>query len=55
MEPAYPLRIHWEGIAVDDPEHGDDLVRRIQEAFEIIWPNRADWNDGVDPIFETAG
>ena len=42
LEPAYPLRIHWEGIAVHDPEHADDVVRRIREAFEIIWPDRAE-------------
>lgn len=42
LESAYPLRVHWEGIAVDDPEHGDDIVRRIREAFEVFWPDRAD-------------
>jgi hypothetical protein len=42
LEPAYPLRINWDGIIVDDAEHADDVVRRIRDAFEIVWPNRAD-------------
>jgi hypothetical protein len=39
LESVYPLRVNWEGIIVDDPEHGDDVVRRIGDAFEIIWPD----------------
>jgi hypothetical protein len=42
LELAYPLRINWDGIVVDDAEHADDVVRRIQDAFEVIWPDSAD-------------
>jgi hypothetical protein len=38
----YPLRIDWDGILVDDPDHPDDLVRRVREVFEIIWKDRAE-------------
>ncbi len=41
LESAYPLRVNWDGIVVDDEGHADDIVRRIQEAFEIIWPDSA--------------
>ena len=41
LKSTYPLRINWDGIIVDDEEHADDVVRRIQEAFEIIWTDRA--------------
>jgi len=42
LESAYPLRIEWDGIIVDDPDHVEDIVRRIQDAFEIIWPGSAE-------------
>jgi hypothetical protein len=34
---AYPLRIPWDGILVDDPNHPLDLERRVREVIEIIW------------------
>ncbi len=40
--PQYPLRIDWDGILVDDPEHADDLVHRVREVFEVIWKDRAE-------------
>jgi hypothetical protein len=39
---AYPLRIAPDGIVVDDPDHPDDLVRRVREVLEILWQDRAE-------------
>jgi hypothetical protein len=33
----YPLRVGWEGILVDDPDHEDDIVRRVGDVFELLW------------------
>jgi hypothetical protein len=30
------------GILVDDPEHQDDIVRRVRDVLELIWRDRAD-------------
>ena len=44
---AYPLRISWDGIIVDDPgchggqPHRDDIVRRIREVFDLLWGDKA--------------
>ena len=35
---SYPLRVHSDGILVDDPTHGDDPTTRVREVFELIWP-----------------
>jgi hypothetical protein len=40
--PGYPLRIGWDGILVDDPDHPDDIVRHVREVLEVIWKGRAD-------------
>ena len=43
----YPLRISWDTILVDDPgfsgaqPHRDDIVRRIREALELLWQDKA--------------
>ncbi len=34
---AYPVRIPWDGILVDDPNHPLDVERRVREVIEIIW------------------
>jgi hypothetical protein len=34
---AYPVRIPWDGILVDDPNHPLDIERRVLEVIEIIW------------------
>jgi hypothetical protein len=39
---AYPLRIDWDGILVDDPDHPDDIIRRVRDVLEVIWKDRAD-------------
>lgn len=38
----YPLQIDWDGILVDDPDHPDDIIRRIQDVLEIIWGDKAE-------------
>jgi hypothetical protein len=32
----YPLSPAWSGLLVDDPDHPDDLVRRITEVLELV-------------------
>ena len=39
---GYTLRIDSDGIIPDDPDHTDDIVRRVQEVLELIWKDRAD-------------
>lgn len=34
---GYPLQISWSGILVDDPNHSEDIERRIREVIEVIW------------------
>jgi hypothetical protein len=34
---AYPVRIPWDGILVDDSSHPLDLERRVREVIDIIW------------------
>lgn len=38
----YPLSIDSSSILVDDPDHSDDLIRRVQDAFAVIWQTSAD-------------
>jgi len=44
----YPLRISWDGILVDDPEHEDDIVRRVRDVLEVLW------KDGAEAIEKEA-
>ena len=39
---GYPLSINWDGVLVDDPEHPEDVIRRVREVVEIVWADRAD-------------
>ena len=39
---GYPFRIDWDGILVDDPDHPDDIIRRVRDVLEVIWKDRAD-------------
>jgi hypothetical protein len=39
---GYPLRINWDGVLLDDSEHADDIVRRVQEVLEVVWKERAE-------------
>jgi hypothetical protein len=38
--PGYSLRVDWDGILVDDPQHDDDIIRRTRDVFELIWQER---------------
>ena len=33
----YPLRVDWDGILVDDPDHPEDIVRRVRDVLELLW------------------
>jgi hypothetical protein len=33
----YPIRICWDGIAVEDEDNSDDIVRRVREVTEAAW------------------
>lgn len=37
--PDYPLRISWDGILVDDPDHPEDIVQRVREVLALLWPS----------------
>lgn len=36
----YPLRISWPGILVNDPDHTEDIERRVHQVLEVIWKER---------------
>ena len=38
---AYPLRISWSGILVDDEDHPDDIVARSREALATLFGERS--------------
>lgn len=44
----YPIAADWDGILVEDPEHDDDVVRRVREVLHVIW------GDGADGIEQEA-
>ena len=37
----YPLRIDWDGIITDDPQHQDDIVGRAHEVLELFWEEKS--------------
>jgi hypothetical protein len=39
---GYPLRFDDDGILVDDPDHPDDIIRRVRDVLEVIWKDHAD-------------
>src|SRR5207249_3478430 len=39
---SYPLRMNWDGILPDDPDHPSDIVRRMREILDLIWQDRAE-------------
>jgi len=39
---GYMLRLTVDGILVDDPDHADDVIRRVRDVLEVIWKDRAD-------------
>ena len=38
----YPIRIAWDGILVDDPDHPDDIVTRSHDVLELLFPGRGE-------------
>ena len=38
----YAIEIDQDGILVDDPDHPDDILRRIRNVLEVIWSDNAD-------------
>jgi hypothetical protein len=36
---VYPVRIDWNGILVDDPNHHLDIDKRVRKVIAIIWGN----------------
>jgi len=38
----YPLRISWSGIIVDDENHTEDIIVRVRESIEVVWPEHAE-------------
>lgn len=39
---GYPLQLDADGILVDDPDHEDDIVRRVRAALDVIFGERAE-------------
>ena len=47
LDDAYPIRVSWNGILVDDPgfsgeqPNRDDIVGRVREVLDLLWDNKA--------------
>jgi hypothetical protein len=41
----YPLRVAWDGVLVEDKNHPEDLIGRVQEVIGAIW---ADLAEGIE-------
>jgi hypothetical protein len=33
---SYPIQTRWDGIVVDDPDHPDDILRRVRETLAVM-------------------
>jgi hypothetical protein len=38
----YPFPVAWHGILVDDPDHPDDLIGRVQQVLRLLWGERSE-------------
>ena len=38
----YPLRLDGDGILVDEPDHPDDILRRVLDVIEVVWKDQAE-------------
>jgi hypothetical protein len=38
----YPIRVVWDGILVDDPNHSNDIVTHAHEVLELLFGKRAE-------------
>ena len=36
----YPLPISWSGILVDDENHPEDIIVRVEDSLKVIWKDR---------------
>ena len=50
----YPLPISWPGILVDDENHPEDIVARVRQAIEVIWPGSAGSGTRAEAIEQEA-
>jgi len=39
---GYPIRLEDDPIIPDDPDHADDIVRRIRDVLEVVWQGKAE-------------
>lgn len=39
---AYPVRVPWDGILVDEANHPLDIVRGVRNVLDILWNERAE-------------
>ena len=39
---AYPLSLNRDAVLIDDPDHADDIIRRVREFLEILWKDRCE-------------
>jgi hypothetical protein len=37
LQPAYPAKVAWKGILVDDSEHSENIAARVRQVFELIF------------------
>ena len=49
----YPLRISWPGILVDDENHREDIIARVEDSLKVIWKDR--WEAIEQEACETLG
>jgi hypothetical protein len=40
--PSYPLPLIRDGLLIDDPDHIDDIIRRVRDVLDVIWKDRTD-------------
>jgi hypothetical protein len=41
-DPDYPMKIAWDGILVDDPDHPRDIVAGVRSVLELLWGEQSD-------------
>jgi len=39
---AYPVRIPWDGILLDDESHPRDVIERVRETLRVVWNEQAE-------------
>ena len=38
----YLIPLKWDGILLDNPDHPDDIIRRVRDVLEVLWSDRAE-------------